>query len=86
MQFASGRWLAAMHYRDFRLLWTGEFISAAGTEMFFVSLNWQMYLLTHSALALGLIGIARSLPIMLFSLLGGTFAGGAAGLTERKSD
>ncbi len=74
MQFASGRWLAAMRYRDFRLLWTGEFISAAGTEMFFVSLNWQMYLLTHSALALGLIGLARSLPIILFSLLGGTFA------------
>ncbi len=74
MQFASGRWLAAMRYRDFRLLWTGEFISAAGTEMFFVSLNWQMYLLTHSALALGLIGLARSLPIILFSLLGGAFA------------
>jgi len=63
-----------MRYRDFRLLWTGEFISAAGTEMFFVSLNWQMYLLTHSALALGLIGLARSLPIILFSLLGGAFA------------
>jgi len=74
VQFATRRWLAAMHYRDFRLLWTGEFISAAGTEMFFVALNWQMYLLTHSALALGLTGIARSLPIMLFSLLGGTFA------------
>jgi len=74
VQFASGRWLAAMRYRDFRLLWTGEFISAAGTEMFFVSLNWQMYLLTHSALALGLIGLARSLPIILFSLLGGAFA------------
>ncbi len=42
--------------------------------MFFVSLNWQMYLLTHSALALGLIGLARSLPIILFSLLGGAFA------------
>lgn len=74
MQFASGRWLAAMRYRDFRLLWTGEFVSAAGTEMFFVALNWQMYLLTHSALALGLIGIARSLPIILFSLPGGAFA------------
>jgi len=74
VQFASGRWLAAMRYRDFRLLWTGEFVSAAGTEMFFVALNWQMYLLTRSALALGLIGLARSLPIILFSLLGGAFA------------
>jgi MFS family permease len=67
-------WLAALQYRDFRLLLTGEVTSAVGTEMFYVALNWQMYLLTHSAVALGLLGLASFFPAMLFSLLGGTFA------------
>lgn len=74
MQPVPGRWLAALHYRDVRLLWIGELISAVGTEMFYVALNWQMYLLTHSAVALGLLGIAGFLPTMLFSSLGGTVA------------
>jgi MFS family permease len=67
-------WLAALQYRDFRLLLIGEVTSAIGTEMFYVALNWQMYLLTHSALSLGLLGLAGFIPAMLFSLLGGNFA------------
>lgn len=67
-------WLAALHYRDFRLLLIGEITSATGTEMFYVALSWQMYLLTHSAFALGLLGLAGFIPAMLFSLLGGNFA------------
>lgn len=67
-------WLAALHYRDFRLLLIGEVTSAVGTEMFYVALSWQMYLLTYSAVALGLLGLASFFPAMLFSLLGGTFA------------
>jgi MFS family permease len=67
-------WLAALRYKDFRLLLIGEVTSAIGTEMFYVALNWQMYLLTHSALALGLLGLASFVPAMLFSLLGGNFA------------
>jgi MFS family permease len=67
-------WLAALQYRDFRLLLIGEVTSAIGTEMLYVALNWQMYLLTHSALALGLLGLAGFIPALLFSLLGGNFA------------
>jgi MFS family permease len=70
----SKHWLAALRYRDFRLLLTGEIISATGTEMFYVAMSWQMYLLTHSALALGLLGLAGFIPAMLFSLFGGNFA------------
>jgi len=58
VQTTRGGWLAALHYRDFRLLLIGEVTSAIGTEMFYVALNWQMYLLTHSAVALGLLGLA----------------------------
>jgi MFS family permease len=35
---------------------------------------WQVYLLTHSAVALGFIGLFRVLPIVVFSLLGGVVA------------
>ena len=68
------RRLAALQYRDFRLLLIGEVTSAIGTEMLYVALSWQMYLLTHSALALGLLGLAGFIPALLFSLLGGNFA------------
>lgn len=39
-----------------------------------VALNWHIYLLTNSAIALGLIGLTRSIPIIIFSLIGGSFA------------
>jgi MFS family permease len=65
---------AALQHRDFRLLWIGQLISQAGTQMQSVTINWHIYLLTNSALALGLIGLMRAVPIIVFSLIGGAFA------------
>jgi MFS family permease len=42
--------------------------------MQFVAINWHVYLLTKSPLALGLIGLFRGLPIILCSLAGGVVA------------
>ena len=39
-----------------------------------VAINWHIYLLTHSALALGFVGMTRVVPIILFSLWGGIVA------------
>jgi MFS family permease len=39
-----------------------------------VALNWHVYLLTGSPLALGLVGLTRVVPIILFSLWGGIVA------------
>jgi len=39
-----------------------------------VAISWQLYLLTNSALSLGLIGLARFLPIAFLSLVGGITA------------
>jgi len=64
----------ALHYRDFRLLWLGQFISQAGSQMQNAALNWHIYLLTGSPLALGAIGAIRFLPIVFFSLIGGAAA------------
>ena len=49
----------ALQYHDFRLLWFGQLLSNIGTQMQYTALNWHIYLLTDSAIALGLIGLAR---------------------------
>lgn len=64
----------ALQHRDFRLLWLGQLISLAGTQMQQITINWHIYTLTDSAIALGLIGLVRVLPIIAFALIGGIFA------------
>ncbi len=65
---------ASLQYRDFRLLWIGQLISNVGTQMQAVTINWHIYVLTGSAVALGLVGLVRVVPIIIFSLVGGVFA------------
>lgn len=64
----------ALGWRNFRLLWIGQGISGIGTFMQTWAINWHLYALTHTALSLGLIGLFRVVPIVLFSLIGGTVA------------
>lgn len=49
-------------------------ISVTGTQMQYVAINWHVYLLTKSPLALGGVGLVRVVPIILCSLLGGVVA------------
>ncbi len=39
-----------------------------------LAINWHVYLLTHSPLALGFVGLTRVIPVVLFSLAGGVVA------------
>ena len=64
----------ALRHRDFRWLWLSQLVSLAGSQMQVVAINWHIYLLTHSALALGFVGLTRVIPIVLFSLWGGIVA------------
>ncbi len=66
--------LPAFQHRDFRLLWTGQLFSQAGSQMQLMALNYHVYLLTKSPVALGLISLARVVPVIIFSLIGGIFA------------
>ena len=66
--------IIALQNRDFRLLWIGQLLSNSGTQMQIVTINWHIYILTGSALALGLIGLVRVVPIVVFALAGGLFA------------
>lgn len=65
---------AALRHRDFRLLWLGQIVSVTGSQMQSVAINWHVYLLTKSALALGLVGLFRGAPIIICSLMGGVVA------------
>ena len=68
-----GPW-SVLRNRNYALLFWGQLISAAGTQMQIVAVSWQVYLLTHSAVALGLIGLVQAIPRLIFSLVGGVFA------------
>src|SRR5438132_13616058 len=68
-----GPW-RVLRNRNYSLLFWGELISSAGTQMQVVAVAWQVYLLTHSAVALGLIGLVQAIPRLIFSLVGGVFA------------
>ena len=65
---------AALRHRDFRWIWAGQLVSEAGTNMQVVAINWHIYLLTHSPVALGTIGLIRVAPLIFFSLMGGVYA------------
>jgi MFS family permease len=60
--------------RDYRLLFTSQAISFFGTMMSFVVLPWQMYQLTHSSLAVGLLGAAEFIPTISMAFVGGALA------------
>src|SRR6478735_5087360 len=60
--------------RDFGLLVAGQFVSNAGSFLTVVALPFQVYALTHSSLAVGLLGLAEFVPIVGLGLLGGALA------------
>ena len=64
----------ALRHREFRKLWIAQLVSLTGSQMQVVAINWHVYLLTRSPLALGFVGLTRVLPIIVFSLWGGIVA------------
>ncbi len=64
----------ALQGRDFRLLLLGAFLGSFGQQMLAVALGWELYERTGSALALGGIGLALVLPVIVFSLPAGHVA------------
>ena len=66
--------------RDFALYWTGRTISYLGDGVMVVALPWQVYELTDSPAAMGVIGALQTASIFTFVLLGGV----AADRFERK--
>src|SRR5262245_41378798 len=68
---------AALGHRNFRLIWVGLLLSFTGSFMQAAAILWHVSLLVPAerrALALGLVGLARIGPIVLFSLVSGVAA------------
>jgi MFS family permease len=67
----------ALGHRNFRLLWLGQLISISGTMMQGAAILWHIALLAPpgwKALSLGLVGLARIGPILVFGLWSGVVA------------
>jgi DHA3 family tetracycline resistance protein-like MFS transporter len=66
--------LTPLRHRDFRLLWTGMCISLLGDGAFIVALAWQVYQLSDTPTAMGMVGIAMTVPTIVFLLIGGALS------------
>src|SRR5205085_1337492 len=61
-------------HRDYRLLFSGQIINQVGSQITQVALPYQLYVITHSVLALGAMATAQVIAILGFSLAGGAIA------------
>jgi len=65
---------AAFRFPAFRFYTSGNLISVVGRLMFMIAVEWEIYARTHSATALGLVGLMIALPVVLLSLPAGHIA------------
>jgi len=68
------RLLEPLGERDFALLTAGWLVSLLGDGFFSVALAWQVYEISNVPTALSIVGVAWTLPLILFLLLGGVFS------------
>jgi MFS family permease len=66
--------LAALRFRDFRLILLGRTILFMGGQMQMVAIGWELYERTRSAWALGGIGLAQIIPAIALTLVAGHVA------------
>ena len=65
---------AAFRFPAFRFYTAGNLISVVGRLMLMIAVEWEIYARTHSATALGLVGLVIALPVVLLSLPAGHVA------------
>jgi MFS family permease len=70
----AGGMFRALSNRNFRLFWSGAFLSNVGTWMQAVAQGLLMYKLTRSPFLLGLDGFMATAPGLVLTLAGGVFA------------
>ena len=68
------RIVRALRNPNFRLFWSGNFLSNIGTWMQNVAQGWLVLELTNSAFWLGVVGFAGAVPFLFFTLFGGVIA------------
>ena len=76
---SSWRWFAIdltplRDSREYRLLYIGQSVSFFGSMMSFVALPWQLFQLTKSSFAVGMLGVAEFIAIFFMAFVGGALA------------
>jgi MFS family permease len=71
---AAARRFGALRHRDFALFWVSIITSNTGYWMQLVAQGFLMYQLTGSKTLLGMVGLARAVPMLVFPLFGGVVA------------
>ena len=66
--------LSSLKIPSFRWLWFGNFFSFNSMQMQMVARGWLVYTMTDSPMALGIVSAGFGLPMVVFSLFGGTVA------------
>src|SRR5436305_12302130 len=61
-------------HRDFRWLYSAQFVSFLGSMVTYVALPYQMFQLTGSSLKVGMLGLAELVPLLLTAFVGGALA------------
>ena len=56
---------------DFRRLWIGQTVSQLGQQMTAITIAYQVYIVTGSSFAVGLVGLYSVVPLVLGGLYGG---------------
>jgi MFS family permease len=65
---------AAFKSRDYRFLVVANLVSTLGMQMLSVAVSWDLYLATHSPVALGNVGLVQVAPFLFFALAAGHVA------------
>src|SRR5437660_4060053 len=65
---------AAFRFGGFSLFTAGNLLSIIGRQMLAVAVEWELYARTHSATALGLVGLVIAVPVVALSLPAGHLA------------
>src|SRR5205823_8424160 len=65
---------AAFRSSAFNLYMSGNLLSIIGRQMLAVAVEWEIYARTHSATALGLVGLVLVIPVVALSMPAGHLA------------
>jgi MFS family permease len=65
---------AALPHRDYRRFASSLLLTSLGVQLLQTAVLWQVYELTGDALLLGLTGLARAVPHIVLSMVGGVVA------------
>ena len=72
--FAKAGLLSPLRHRDFRVLWAGMAVSLLGDGIFLIAIAWETYALWNAPAALSIVGIAMTVPTVVFLLVGGVLS------------